>query len=187
MNWDAIGAIGEVLAAIGVIVTLFYLALQVRHGKQATEANTKSLEDSRKYAEIELHRNSQVLAAPLAEWPARDESLAKILVEGFEDYQALNKIDRFRFTAVMTSYVLGFKGIMEAFDRGIMDADTYTIWLSAVAAFVTTPGGEVWWKTGQLGFIPELRQRINDVAEGNSSKEFQTVVSQMLSENTDVQ
>ena len=36
MNWDAIGAIGEVLGAAAVVVTLGYLAVQVRHAKAAT-------------------------------------------------------------------------------------------------------------------------------------------------------
>jgi hypothetical protein len=30
MNWEAIGAIGEVAGAAGVIVTLAYLAIQIR-------------------------------------------------------------------------------------------------------------------------------------------------------------
>ena len=36
MNWEAIGAIGEVLGAFAVVATLLYLALQVRHAKTAT-------------------------------------------------------------------------------------------------------------------------------------------------------
>ena len=30
MNWDAIGAIGEIIGAIAVVSTLFYLAVQIR-------------------------------------------------------------------------------------------------------------------------------------------------------------
>ena len=33
MNWDAIGAIGEILGAVAVVVTLTYLAVQVRHAR----------------------------------------------------------------------------------------------------------------------------------------------------------
>jgi hypothetical protein len=36
MNWDAIGAIGEIVGAAAVVLTLGYLALQIRHSKQAT-------------------------------------------------------------------------------------------------------------------------------------------------------
>ena len=31
MNWDAIGAIGEIVGAIAVVATLAYLAIQTRH------------------------------------------------------------------------------------------------------------------------------------------------------------
>ena len=30
MNWDAIGAVGEIIGAIAVVVTLFYLARQIK-------------------------------------------------------------------------------------------------------------------------------------------------------------
>ena len=35
MNWDAIGAIGEILGAAAVVATLVYLAIQVRSAKSA--------------------------------------------------------------------------------------------------------------------------------------------------------
>jgi len=38
MNWDAIGAVGEMAGAIGVIVTLVYLSLQIRSSAKATES-----------------------------------------------------------------------------------------------------------------------------------------------------
>ncbi len=38
MNWEAIGAIGEILGAAGVILTLGYLAFQIRAGTKATKA-----------------------------------------------------------------------------------------------------------------------------------------------------
>jgi hypothetical protein len=34
MNWDAIGAIGQVLGSVAVFITLGYLAVQVRHQRQ---------------------------------------------------------------------------------------------------------------------------------------------------------
>ena len=47
MNWEATGAIGEVVGAVGVIITLVYVAIQVRHGKRSTDANTRALEEAR--------------------------------------------------------------------------------------------------------------------------------------------
>jgi hypothetical protein len=37
MNWDAIGAIGETVGALAVILTLAYLAVQIRQNALATQ------------------------------------------------------------------------------------------------------------------------------------------------------
>ncbi len=39
MNWDAIGAIAELLGAVGVIASLVYLATQLRQNTRATRAS----------------------------------------------------------------------------------------------------------------------------------------------------
>ncbi|GAB5450211.1 MAG: hypothetical protein Hals2KO_05390 [Halioglobus sp.] len=40
MNWDAVGAIAELLAAFGVILSLLYLAAQIRQNTQSVRAST---------------------------------------------------------------------------------------------------------------------------------------------------
>lgn len=43
MNWEAIGAIGEIVGALAVVLTLAYLAVQVKTAKRATiDQNTLS-------------------------------------------------------------------------------------------------------------------------------------------------
>ena len=41
MNWEAIGAIGEILGAMAVVMTLVYLATQVRYAKEAAADNNR--------------------------------------------------------------------------------------------------------------------------------------------------
>lgn len=53
MNWDAIGAIGEILGAFGVIVTLIYLARKIRESNQA--ARQAAMQEV-------LDRNSELLS-----------------------------------------------------------------------------------------------------------------------------
>ncbi len=38
MNWDAVGAIGEILGAVAVLATLIYLAIQVSQAKKLQQA-----------------------------------------------------------------------------------------------------------------------------------------------------
>ncbi|MBT4162715.1 MAG: hypothetical protein HOC70_03800 [Gammaproteobacteria bacterium] len=42
MNWDALGAIGEIVGAIAVFLTLMYLAVQLKQNTASTQAATYS-------------------------------------------------------------------------------------------------------------------------------------------------
>jgi hypothetical protein len=44
VNWEAIGALAELLAAVGVIVSLVYLASQIRHSREQMRQNTRAVE-----------------------------------------------------------------------------------------------------------------------------------------------
>ena len=52
-----LGNFGEFVGAFAVVATLFYLAVQVRHGKEATLANTKSVEQAERVSRAQV-RNS---------------------------------------------------------------------------------------------------------------------------------
>jgi hypothetical protein len=49
MDWNAIGAVGELLGSVGVLITLVYLAVQIRQ-------NTDSLAENRKYAKAQMYQ-----------------------------------------------------------------------------------------------------------------------------------
>jgi hypothetical protein len=46
MSWDAIGAIGDFIGGVAVVVSLVYLATQVRHSARITEQNTREVSAS---------------------------------------------------------------------------------------------------------------------------------------------
>ena len=74
MNWEAIGAVGELLGAAAVVFTLGYLAVQVRHAKTATADQSR------------LYRANAVQELILQ--TSRDEELRMLQTKawGFEQY-----------------------------------------------------------------------------------------------------
>jgi len=42
MNWEAIGAIGEVAGAMVVVATLIYLSVQLRHNARSIPSNNSN-------------------------------------------------------------------------------------------------------------------------------------------------
>ncbi len=90
MNWEALGAIGETLGALGVIVTLVYLAIQIRQ-------NTQSMHEGRR---LTLAQTYQMRADALQDMlvQAATSSIGGIIVKlteaGYpEDFSALDQLD----------------------------------------------------------------------------------------------
>ena len=61
MNWEAIGAIGEIVGALAVVLTLAYLALQVKTAKRATiDQNTLSRANGVREMLLAISTNEQL-------------------------------------------------------------------------------------------------------------------------------
>ena len=43
MNWDALGAIGEIIGAVAVLATLYYLAAQIKMQNRELEKSNKNV------------------------------------------------------------------------------------------------------------------------------------------------
>jgi len=85
MNWEAIGAVGEILGAIGVIVTLAYLATQIKQ-------NNRLLHNS-------ISRDVNQGLALLNSRVADDAEFADLFIRGSEDIDSLTPTERQRFFA----------------------------------------------------------------------------------------
>ena len=85
MNWEALGAIGELAGAGGVIISLLYLGLQI---------NRQNIE-SRFTAVQELVKDSNIFFGAAAE----NREVAEIWVKGIENFDTLDQVDKARFLA----------------------------------------------------------------------------------------
>ena len=63
MNWDAVGAIGEILGALAVFLTLLYLAAQIRQNSHLakTQLNVQGIESFSRYRQMVV-ANADVVA-----------------------------------------------------------------------------------------------------------------------------
>lgn len=88
MNWDAIGAIGEIIGASAVVVSLVYLALQIR--SQSTQAKLSSLR--------EMSRELRGTTAMFA-----DRGISEIFVRANEDYNSLSDAESVQLIVLTTN------------------------------------------------------------------------------------
>jgi hypothetical protein len=160
MNWEAIGAIGEILGAIAVLVTLIYLANQIKQHTLATRAVTNSA-----YAEAgrELNlaiANSPELVRAMANWPENPADVApedQFLVLSF--WRAVFHI----WANVYRQYRDG------ALDSAIMTAlrkeiSTYSMGASDNPALISRARMlEFAWSVERFIFEPSFQQFVDDL------------------------
>ena len=95
-----LGNLGEFIAAIAVVVTLIYLAAQVKHGKAALDANTEAME--REY-ELKTEEALKVISESVAQMRRpmiQDAGLAELWLEGLSG-KDLSELDEFRFGSML--------------------------------------------------------------------------------------
>jgi len=140
MNWDAIGAIAELVGAIAVVVTLFYLAMQVRHGKDATEANTRSLELQSYTAWQAANLELNVAMSN----PAQSE----IIASGSYDSTSLTDESWLAFAMMYIGMFQMAQSTDYLYRSGAMDRELWEAEMNRVAGLLGFPGVRQLWDAG---------------------------------------
>ena len=110
MNWEAIGAIGEVVGAVAVIVSILYLAAQVRQGAADIRANIIST----------LHTTEVDLIIA----PAADTVLA-LGIEKAHTGGTLTDEERAQYSMWIYGCLVHFQQVKIEYDRLKVDDDLY--------------------------------------------------------------
>lgn len=148
MNWDAFGAIGEVVGATAVVVSLIYVSIQLRSGTRALQTTTrdsvfKSLQEW----------NLVVMADPRLGW---------IFQSGAGNFEGLGEEDRARYLHVMYSFFKVFEGIYLHHLDGVVPPEIWEPQLNTLTLYATQPGGRRYWEARKAFYDP----RFNAVMEG---------------------
>ena len=141
MNWDAIGAIGEIVGAFAVVVSLLYVAGQIR------QSNRQSTSESGFAFISESNR--------LLQWVAEPE-IANVLVK-LRSETALTPEEEIR-TEAFAEYLLNTWWVSEtSYQNGIMDKDMYSVLTEEVRRYLKTYPPLRGYFLQILSHFPDLR------------------------------
>lgn len=138
MNWEAIGAIGEVAGAVGVIVTLLYLSIQIRQNSKMMKANSKqSISDA-----------SQQLIYRMVD---EAEVMEKLL---FNDEANLTPVEHRKAWFLFRAMLRGFESQIYQHEVGLLDDAEWAYLKRVILETTSYPGFESLW--------PELSGAVSD-------------------------
>jgi len=148
MNWDAFGAIGEVVGATAVVVSLIYVSIQLRSGTRALQTTTR---DS-VYKQLQ-EWNLVVMGDPKLGW---------IFQKGSTGLENLEEEERARYLHVMYSFFKTFENIYLHHLDGVVPLELWEPNLKMLTIYATQPGGRMYWEERKAAYDP----RFNAVMEG---------------------
>jgi len=146
MNWEAISAVSEIVGAIAVVVSLVYLAIQVRSSSKATRASVyMGLHDSQ--AQFSYLLISDPTLRDLAD--SLDDSLLSVA-----DRSDLSHL----LSMLFNKYELFFFLSRE----GMFSPDVERAMIKIVANRLRAPGIRDWWNDSQGKFSPDFVEWANE-------------------------
>ena len=155
MNWDAIGAIGEVVGAAGVIITLGYLAVQIRQ-------NTASLRAAAVQALTEA-------SASFNDLLASDADLARIILSGAGDPDSLQLEERPRFGFALLALLRRVENIQRQTHQGRLSREDWVGIHASTMFLMSQPGCRNWWAENSLRFNPDFSKWLDRELEKHAA------------------
>jgi len=140
---DSLGNIGDFVGGVGVVVTLVYLALQIRQ-------NTRSTKTSSYHSAV----------SAVSEWSrgvGMDPDATRIIRDGNVDYESLSPLDKARYGFLTVSLFRHFENIFYQHEQGAIDDSLWSAWSDRMRSVVAQPGVEAWWRENQYGYTEEFR------------------------------
>ena len=150
MNWDAVGAIGEILGAVMVLATLIYLSIQIRN-------NTKEVKSENVHRVTDSFNQLNLLVAS-------DERLAELWHRGMANYDDLSDTEQASFGFMQLAAFRIYDSLYYQIQRGTGDEQLWNAELETIRWLFSGPGFRAWWWQQQFGFSPDFQKFIDEIA-----------------------
>ena len=152
-----LGNFGEFFGAIAVVVTLFYLAVQVRHSKEATQANTNSVDESRRLAMAQIYQSRAEASFAAFMSAAEVGGTAPIFVKYEETgFEGLSAVEKQRFRERALAQALWFDNLFYQYEQGYLEPDFY----EAAIRPVLVANAKRWTDAGISPGRPSFKQEV---------------------------
>jgi hypothetical protein len=162
MNWEAVGAVGEIIGAVAVIVSIIYLALQVRQ-------NTGALRSS-------ATNSASEGAAALYQTLCRDPDLAMIFVRGNAAPEKLTDAEMAQYFSLWLMTLFKVQNWYFQTQDQFMDDTLLSSWVKVLRPISSTPGFQLFWNERKFIFSPQFQEYLQaEVFEANPTPDFKSL------------
>jgi hypothetical protein len=150
MNWDALGAMGEIFGALAVVSTLGYLATQVRQNSQGMIVAAK----------LDIEKNFNEYTNLILEHP----ELFDLQIRGMLG-QDLDAIEKSKFSLLLQKATTSFSSMYYQSQRQNLSEDEWYESQRLIRWFTLAPGYQSWWEQNEINYREDFRIYLTKIFE----------------------
>ena len=132
MSWESISAIGEIVGAVGVVISLIYLAVQIRQNTRAMKAQSA--------------REAVAAMRDFNKSMVEDPEISRIFRRGAEGLTNLNEEERARFGHILFNFFKTAEELHYQYLQGTLDPHIWESWKTVISLYSTSPGFSEYWE-----------------------------------------
>jgi hypothetical protein len=148
MTLETMSQIGEFVGGLGVILSLIYLAVQMRSNTRAQRADMTARILDRMAAQQHTY--------------AFDAEASRFFSRAITDPARLTMDERNQFAWLMTEFLSAMEFLMQQFDEGNVDAQTWQRWSDTLDWWLTFPGIRVFWQARPTPYTEKFTRYVED-------------------------
>jgi hypothetical protein len=140
----SLGDLGDFIGGIAVVVTLIYLASQIRNNTHALRAASR-----------------QDVSSTTRQWLGVMNDVGSDYSIGLREFPDVSATQKRRFAYGLSYLINALQEICALYESGALDRDTYEAHLTGLACHLVTPGGSAFWQD-QKHFQPSAFAKVID-------------------------
>ena len=158
MNWDAVIAITEIAGVIAVVISLVYLAIQVKQNtSQLRQENMLKLVRGTLDTNWHYHRDPEAFA---------------IFDRAVDSYDDLSPQEQAHFHSIVVDLSFYLEMVRQLNIAGLIDPMALDVNLRFMLAILKSPGGQQWWENAkrtkpmpeaQIEFLQSALDTMDDI------------------------
>jgi hypothetical protein len=147
VNWEAISAIGQIVGAIAVVISLIYVAREIR--TNARSARVASLHDVNRWL-------GELVAHP---------HVRELYYRGIHDFESLKGADIVGFSTLMDQVFYIFQELYYQHLDGHLDPRMWGPSEAVMRDLNGYPGVQAWWRSRSHWFNEEFVKHVNQTQQ----------------------
>ena len=162
MNWDAIGAVAELVGALGVVASLAYLAVQIRQNTQHIDFNTRAIRAS-------TYQNFSNTFGEFEDLLLEHKQLGHIWVSGLTEGEPPEAGERILFNNLAHKFFRIYETLYLQYEAGLVEQHLFESAHRFPDELIERPGLQGYWQRNRRRYDESFGRFIAERVERSAA------------------